>query len=88
MDEDTRAGDSTLLPQSPAGPPQDARARRMPSLGLAVAQEAIAHQEPGSLISRGKLRPRARKNLLRSSSGCLGPFLSSSEGLGTLQRGG
>lgn len=52
IDEDTRAGDRTLPSQSPAGPPQDAWARRMPGLGLAVAQEAIAHQEPGSLIPR------------------------------------
>lgn len=41
---------------------------------------------PAPASHRWKLRPKDGRDLLRSPSHCLDPFLSSSEGLGALQR--
>lgn len=88
MNEDTRAGDA------PSPIPKPSRSSRgcpgeneCSSWQRQRYRDATAHQGSCSLIARWKLRPRPGKDLLGSPSGCLGPFLFSSERLGTLQRG-
>lgn len=69
--------------QSPEGPPKDTRQGQAPNL---VEAAVVAPQAgvPAPSSHRWKWRPRAGRDLLGLPSGCLGPFLSLSEGLGSL----